>query len=102
MTSGGVAETTTPSGGDGGGDQDGRWRHAGGRGPECVEGPDAVTSGEWGPGGQILHRKTRGVKLNGTRIVGGELMDGKEIVGDVWGYENIVEIERFREHRCTY
>jgi hypothetical protein len=46
-----------PSGGGGGGDQDGRWRHADGRRPECVEGPDAVTSGEWGPGGQILHRK---------------------------------------------
>jgi hypothetical protein len=22
--------------------------------------------------------------------------------GDVWGYENVVEIERSREHRCTY
>jgi hypothetical protein len=33
-----------PSGG-GGRDQDGRWRHAGGRVPERVEGPDAVTSG---------------------------------------------------------
>jgi hypothetical protein len=85
-----------------GGDQDGRWRHAGGRRPECVEGPDAVTSGEWGPGGQILHRQTRGVKLNGTRIVGGEPTDRKEIVSDVRGYENIVEVERSRENRGTY
>jgi hypothetical protein len=47
-----------PSGAGGGGDQDGGRRHAGGRRPECVEGPDAVTTGEWG--GQILHRKTGG------------------------------------------
>jgi hypothetical protein len=40
-----------PSGGGGGGDQGGRWRRAGGRGLEHVEGSDAVTSGEWGPGG---------------------------------------------------
>jgi hypothetical protein len=58
-----------PSGGGGGGDQ-GRRRQAGGRRSKCVERSDAVTSGEWGPGGQILHRKTSGVKLNGTRIVG--------------------------------
>jgi hypothetical protein len=42
-----------------------------------------------GPGGQILHRKTRRVKLNETRIVG-EPTDEKEIVGDMRGYENIV------------
>jgi hypothetical protein len=57
---------------------------------------------ERGPGVQILHRKTRGVKLNGTRIVGGELTDIKEIVGDVGGYENDVEIEQSRENRGTY
>jgi hypothetical protein len=39
------------SGGGGGGDKDGRWRRYDGRGPECVEGPDAVTAGERGPGG---------------------------------------------------
>jgi hypothetical protein len=91
-----------PSCGGGGGDQDGRWRRAGGRGPERVEGPDAVTTGEWGPGGQILHRKTRAFKLNGTRIIDGEPTDRKEIVGDVWGYKNVVEIERSRERRGTY
>jgi hypothetical protein len=90
-----------PSGGGSGGDHDGRWRRAGGRRSERVEGPNAVTTGKRGPGGQILHRKTRGVKLNRTRIVGGEPMDRKEIVGDVGGYENVVEIERSRENRCT-
>ena len=91
-----------PSGGGGGGDQDGRWRHAGGRRPECVEGPDAVTSGEWGPGGQILHRKTRRVKFNGIRIVGGEPTDRKKIVSDVRGYENVVKVERSRKNRGTH
>ena len=67
-----MAETTMPSGGGGGGDQDGRWRHAGGRGLERVERSRAVTAGERGPGGQILHRKNKGVKFNGTRIVGGD------------------------------
>jgi hypothetical protein len=93
---------TMSSDGGGGGEQDMRWRRAGGRRPERVEGPDAVTSGEWGPGGQILHRKTRRVKLNGTRIIGGEPMDRKEIVGNVRGYENVVEIERSGEYRGTY
>ena len=58
--------------------------------------------GEWGPGGQILHRKTSTVKLNGTRIVGGEPTDRKEIVSDVRGYENVVEVEWSRENRGTY
>jgi hypothetical protein len=97
-----VAETTMPRGGGGGGDQNGWWRRAGGRRLERVEGPDAVTVGERGPDGQIVHRKTRGVNLNGTRIVGGELTDIKEIVGDVGGYENVVEIERSRENQGTY
>ena len=61
-----MTETTMPSGGGDGGDQNKRWRHAGGGGLERVEWPRAVTAGEKGPGGQILHRKTRGVKLKGT------------------------------------
>jgi hypothetical protein len=85
-----------PSDGGGGGDQGGRWRRVSGGRPERVEGLSAVTARERVPGGQILHRKTRGVKLNGTRIVGGEPTNRKEIIGDVWGYENVVEIERPR------
>jgi hypothetical protein len=62
-----MSETTMPSGGGGGGgDQGRRWRHAGGGWPERVEGPRAVTAGEGSPGGQIFHRETKGVKLNGT------------------------------------
>jgi hypothetical protein len=97
-----MAETTMPSGGGGGGDEDGRWRHAGGGGLERVERSRAVTADERSPGGQILHRKTRGVKLNGTGVVSGETTDIKEIVSDVGSYENIVEVERSRENRGTY
>jgi hypothetical protein len=83
-----------PSYGGGGGDQGGRWRRVDGGRLERVDGLSAVTAREQVPGGQILHRKTRGVKLNGTRIVGGEPTNRKEIIGDVWGYENVIEIER--------
>jgi hypothetical protein len=97
-----MAETTMPSGGGGGGDQDERWRHADDGGLERVERSRAITAGERGPGGQILHRKTRGVKLNGTGVVSGESTDRKKIVSDVGGYENIVEVKRPRENRGTY
>jgi hypothetical protein len=47
-------------------------------------------------------QKTRGVKLNGTKVVGGEPTNRKKIVSYVRGYENVVEIERPRENRGTY
>jgi hypothetical protein len=97
-----MAETSMPSGGGGGGDQDRRWRHTDSGGLERVERPRAVTAGEKGPGGQILHRKTRGVKLNGTGVVSGESTDIKKIVSDVGSYENIVEVKQPRENRGTY
>jgi hypothetical protein len=93
---------TMPSGGCGGGDQDGRWRHADGRRPERVEGGDTVISSERGPGGQILHRKTDRVKLNGRSIDGGVLTDRKKSVSDVRGDENVIEVEQSREYRGTY
>ena len=67
-----------------------------------VEWLGVVTSGERGPGGQILDRKTRRLKLNGTGIVGGEPTNRKEIVSDVRGNENIVDVERSGENRDTY
>jgi hypothetical protein len=97
-----MAETSMPRGGGGGGDQDGRWRGGGGGRPERVEQPQAVTAGERGPGGQILHRKTRGVKLYGTRVVGGEPTNREKIMSDMRSYENVVEIKRPRENRGTY
>jgi hypothetical protein len=84
----------------GGGDQDRmRGRVDGGR-TERVE------------GSRLSHRATgvlmarsftaRKVKLNGTRIDGGEPTDRKEIMGDMRGYENVVKIEQSRETRGTY
>ena len=97
-----MSETTMPSGGGGGGDQGRRRRRAGGGGLERVEGPRAVTAGEGSPGGQILHRKTRGVKLDGTRVVGGEPTNKEKIMSNVRSYENVVEVEWPRENRDTY
>ena len=91
-----------PCGGGGGGDQGRRWRHAGGGGLERVERSRDVTAGERGPGGQILHRKTRGVKLNGTGVVSGESTNREKIVSDMGSYENIVEVKRPMETRGTY
>jgi hypothetical protein len=96
-----MVEAIMPSGGGGGGDQDRRWRRVGGGRAGRVEWPRAVTAGERSPGGHILHRKTRGVKLNVTRIANGEPTNKKEIMGDVWGYENVVENEGSRENRGT-
>ena len=97
-----MSETTMPSGGGGGGDQGRRRRRAGGGWPERVEGLRAVTAGEGSSGGQIIHRETRGVKFDGTRVVSGETTNRKEIMSDVGGYENVVEVERSRENRGTY
>jgi hypothetical protein len=47
-------------------------------------------------------QKTRGVKLNGTRVVDGEPTNRKKTMSDMWGYENVVEIERPRENQGTY
>jgi hypothetical protein len=41
-----------------------------------------------------LHRETKRVKLNGTRIVGDEPTNRKKVVSDVRSYENVIEIER--------
>jgi hypothetical protein len=83
-----MVETTMPSGGGCGGDQDGWGGHAGGGRPKRVEGPQAVTAGEGGPGGQILHRETKRVKLNGTRIVGDEPTNKKKVMSNMRSYEN--------------
>jgi hypothetical protein len=85
-----------PSGGGGGGDQDKRRRRSSGGRTKRVEGPQAIIAGEWSPAGQILHRRTEGVKLNGTGVVDGEPTNIKKIMSDVRGYENVVEVERSR------
>jgi hypothetical protein len=51
--------------------------------------PGAVTPSEKGPGGKILHRKTKWVKFHGTRVVSSELTDGNKILNDVGGNKNV-------------
>jgi hypothetical protein len=47
-------------------------------------------------------KKTKGVKLNGTRVIDDELMNKKKILSDMRGYKNVVEIEWPKENRGTY
>jgi hypothetical protein len=58
----------------------GRGRCSGSRQAKRVEGPGAVTPSEKGPGGKILHRQTKRVKLHRTRVVSSELTDRKKIL----------------------
>ena len=66
----------------------------------------AVTSEQWTPGSQILHRKTKRVKLNRTKIVSSKLANGKKVVNHLWSNKNIRKIKRTRNsahrgHRKT-
>jgi hypothetical protein len=77
-----MVETTMPSGGGGGGDQDRRWTHRWWKAGACRVAPrcHSEREGSWWPNPS---QKTRGVKLNGTRIVGGEPTNREKIMGDV-------------------
>jgi hypothetical protein len=87
----GVTETTMPSHRRGGGckNRRGRGRCSGSRRAKCVERLRAVTPSEKGPGGKILHRKNKRVKLHGTRVVSSELTDGKKILNNVGSNKNV-------------
>jgi hypothetical protein len=87
----GVAEMTMPSRRSGGRCKNmwGRGRSSRSRQAKRVEGPRVVTPSEKGPGGKILHRKTKRVKLHGTRIVSSELTYGKKILNDVGGNKDV-------------
>jgi hypothetical protein len=67
----------------------GKGRCRGSRQAKRVEGPEAVTPSEKVPGGKILHRQTKRVKLHRTRVVSSELMDGKKILNDVGGDKDV-------------
>jgi hypothetical protein len=87
----GVTETTMPSHRRGGSCKNrrcrGRW--SGSRQAKRVERPRAVTPSEKGPGGKILHRKTKRVKLHGTRVVSSKLTDVKKILNNVGSNKNV-------------
>jgi hypothetical protein len=82
-----VAETTMPIRRRGGRCKNmwGRGRSSGSRQAKRVEGPGAITPSKKGHGGKILHRKTKRVKLHGTRVVSSELTNRKKILNDVEG-----------------
>ena len=82
----------------------GRRRDSSGGGgePKSVQRPRAVTSGEKGPGGEILHRQTKRVKLNGTRIVGGEPTNREKIMNYTRSNKDILEVKRPRDNGITY
>jgi hypothetical protein len=67
----------------------GRGRCSGSRQAKCVERSGAVTPSEKGPGGKILHRKTKQVKFHGTRVVSSELTDEEKILNDVGSNKNV-------------
>jgi hypothetical protein len=58
---------------------------------ERVEGPEAVTPSEKGPGGKILHRQTKRVKFHKSRIVSSELTNGKKILNDIGATRTLVK-----------
>jgi hypothetical protein len=58
--------------------------------------------GQKGPGSQIFHKQTKGVKLHGTRIVGGEPTNRKKILDDVGSNKNVFEVEQSWKNRVTY
>jgi hypothetical protein len=67
----------------------GRGRCRESRQAKRVEGPWAVTSSEKGPGGKILHRQTKRIKLHRTRVVSSELTNRKKILNDVGGDKDV-------------
>jgi hypothetical protein len=87
----GVAETTMPSHrrNDRCKNMRGRGGCTGSKQAKRVEGAGAVTPSEKGPGGKILHRQTKRVKLHRTRVVSSELTDGKKILNDVGGNKDV-------------
>ena len=64
---------------------------AGGRWVERVEVTRAIAPGDHVPGLQILHRKAKRIKFNGTIIVGGETTNRNKIFNNVRGHQNIVK-----------
>jgi hypothetical protein len=70
-----------------------RWRKV-----RVCRGTPSYHTGRGGPGGQILHRETKRVKLNGTRIVGGETRIRKKIEEgwEEWGVRSGITCPRWR------
>ena len=58
---------------------------------ERIEVARAIAPGDHVPGLQILHRKAKWIKFNGTVIVGGEATNGNQILNNIGRHQNIVK-----------
>ena len=63
---------------------------ASGGGVEQVEVARAIAPGDHVPGVQVLHRKAKRIKLNGTIIIGGKTTNGNQVLNYVWRDQDIV------------
>ena len=82
-----MLETMMPKG-SGSGEEHGG---TGGGGVERVEVARAIAPGDHVPGVQVLHRKAKRIKLNGTIIIGGKTTNGNQVLNYVWRDQDIVK-----------
>ena len=62
-------------------------------GVKRVERAGAIAPGDHAPGPEILHRETKGVKLDRTGVISGELTNRDKISDNVGRDKNIIETE---------
>jgi hypothetical protein len=77
-----VPEFGRRSGEEGGGDW---WK------VKRVEGGRAIAPGDHAPGPKVLHRKTKRVKFNKARIIGGEFTSRNKIGDDFMRNKNVIQ-----------
>jgi hypothetical protein len=87
-----VSKSAMPEVGDGGGEEGLSLS----RTAEWVERAGTIASKENGLGKKILHRKTKRIKLDGTKIINCELANRDKVFDDMWNNENIMKVKRFR------
>lgn len=58
---------------------------------ERIQWTGAIESGDHGPGAQVLHRKTKGVKLDGTPIINNKTTNGDQVVDNKWRTKDVTE-----------
>ena len=63
---------------------------------ESVEGAGAIASKKYGLGEEILHRKTKRIKLDRAKVIHGELANRYKFFDNTGNNENIVKIKGVR------
>ena len=58
---------------------------------ERVEVARAIAPGDHVPGVQVLHRKAKRIKFDGTVIIGGKTTDRNQILNNVGRHQNIIK-----------